>query len=185
MEEHRATRSMAPGPSQETHGYPAWGLCVTVCHSSGKVPSLPMQNIEKQILSWQVERLPKYHLTQKCTQPGVETLLGQSCSKSPESLPLSWRVLAGSQKEMATLGLTGLALVLWHTDLFPMQSPCPSTQGLLAAGAQSHTLTGFPSSTWSAGAAAASAESLGWHSGLCKHWKDLIKFSVDIARTVL
>lgn len=90
-----------------------------------------------------------------------------------------------SQKETASPELTGLLLVLWPMDLFCKQSPCPSTQGVLAAGAQSHTLTGFPSSLCSAGTAAASAESLGWHSGLCKHLKGLIKFCGDMARTVL
>lgn len=83
---------MSASPTQGTHGYHAWGLCFTVCHSSGKVPSLPILNIKKGVLPWNMELLPKYHLTQKCTRLEFKVPFEKPAASHPkgEILPLSW-----------------------------------------------------------------------------------------------
>lgn len=50
-----------------------------------------MQNINKGILTWKVELLPKYHVTQKCTRLEFKLPFEKRAASHPkgEILPLS------------------------------------------------------------------------------------------------
>lgn len=89
--------------------------------------------------------LPKYHLTQKCTRLQFQLPLEKPAASHPKSeiLPPSWRLLAGSQKETATLELTGLARLLWHTDCFPRKTLVPALRACWRLGLSPTHSQGF------------------------------------------